>query len=217
MSKVGKGARRGRLIVGVTGHRPNRMPEAEWPRLKAELARVMAALEAEHPNRKPTLFSGLAEGADRLAAFVALGRGWSLGAVLAFHRRRFMQDFPDAYAVGEFRALLRASQTIEEPTAAAGKGKVPEEGYHAVGQRLLALSQVLIAIWDGAGSRGKGGTVDVIADARARGIPVIWIHATKAQAARRLPPLKRTRAKRRVAAPRARRRRPVDGPGAAVA
>lgn len=216
MSKARQAADAGRLVVGITGHRPNRMPQAQWPRIRRELARAMAELETAHPSHAPVLYSGLAEGADRLAAFVALGRGWLLGALLAFHRKRFIEDFPDAYAVGEFRALLRASHTIQEPAAAAHKGKPPEEGYHAVGQHLLAVSQVLIAIWDGAGSRGKGGTVDVIADARARGIPVIWIHATKAQATRHLAPLKRMRGKR-PAKPQARgrRRRPADRSAAA--
>jgi len=173
------GRRRTRVVrVAVTGHRPNRMPEAQWRRIKADLDRVMAEIEAQNPAARAVLLSGLAEGADRLAAFVALGRGWDLHAVLAFDRTRFEQDFPDAFLVGEFRALCKAATTVEEPKATARK-RPPEHGYHRVGQRLLALSDVLIAVWDGEGSRGKGGTVEVIEDARARNIPVIWVHAKK--------------------------------------
>ncbi len=170
------------FCVGVTGHRPNRLPERQWDRIKKELGEVLAELEAAHPRRRLVLLSGLAEGADRLAALIALGRGWSLRAVLAFHRTRFEQDFPTAFAIGEFRALLQAAKKIDEPKKSAHRGLPPEEGYHAVGQALLARSDVLIAVWDGERSRGKGGTVNVIEAARAKGIPVIWIHASKAQA-----------------------------------
>src|SRR4029078_10466166 len=98
------------LRVGVTGHRPNRMPESQWARIKRDLAAVMAKVEATHPDHRLVLLSGIAEGADRLAAFAALGRGWSLHSILAFHRTRFEQDFPEPFAIGEFRALLAASE-----------------------------------------------------------------------------------------------------------
>jgi len=175
------------LCVGVTGHRPNRMPERNWARIKRDLAKVMAEIEAGRRGRRTLLLSGLAEGADRLAAGVALGLGWPLRAILAFHRTRFEDDFPEPFAIGEFRALLAASDVVEEPKKGAHVRKPPEDGYDAVGRRLLDLSNVLIAVWDGEGSRGKGGTVDVIEQARARGIPVVWVHARKALAPRWLP------------------------------
>ena len=174
-----KRARSQLLHVGVTGHRPDRMPEQQWDRIKDDLAGAMHDIEAAYPARQVVLLSGLAEGADRLAAFVALGRGWRLRAILAFHRARFQEDFPSPFAIGEFRALLRASEKVEEPKTGAHRHKPPEEGYYRVGQRLLDLSDVLLAIWDGEGSRGKGGTVDVVKEARASGIPVIWVHASK--------------------------------------
>ena len=194
-------ARNKSLRVGVTGHRPNRMPQEQWDRIKDDLATVMDGIEAAHRARRVVLLSGLAEGADRLAAFAALGRGWRLRAILAFHRSRFEEDFPALYAIGEFRALLQSSEEVEEPRKGAHRGRPPEEGYHAVGQRLLALSDVLIAIWDGEGSRGKGGTVEVIEEARERGIPVVWVHASKAQEPEWLAPARRRRPPRRRAQP----------------
>lgn len=189
MSKARRAAPSEPLRVGVTGHRPNRLPETAWGRIRADLAQVMAEIEAENPGRRPVLLSGLAEGADRLAAFVALGRGWWLHAILAFHRTRFEQDFPLHAAVGEFRALLAAATELTEPGRKAHIGKPPEDGYAAAGRRLLARSDVLIAVWDGEGSRGKGGTVEVIEQARQNGTPVIWVHALKPHPPRRMPPL----------------------------
>lgn len=180
------------LCVGVTGHRPNRMPADQLPRIIGELVEVMGKIAADHPGRRLVLASGLAEGADRLAAFAALGLGWRLRSILAFHRSRFEQDFPGKLALGEFRALLEASSAIEEPRKGWERGRPAEDGYHAVGERLLALSEILLAVWDGEGSRGRGGTVDVMDAARARGIPVVWVHARNAVAPKRL------RAKRAV-------------------
>lgn len=155
------------------------MPERQWRRIKRNLAQVMHKIEAGNGGRPIELASGFAEGADRLAAFVALGRAWSLRAILPFHRSRFVEDFPDPYALGEFRALLEASDKIEEPSKRWHVRKAPAKGYEAVGKRLLKLSDVLIAIWDGKGSRGKGGTIEVLEQARAENIPVYWVHATE--------------------------------------
>ena len=148
----------------------------------------MGEIEAANPARKLVLLSGLAEGADRLAAFVALGRGWALNAVLAFHRTRFEEDFPDPASVGEFRALLAAAADVAEPGRSAHVGKPGEDGYDAVARRLLDRSDVLIAIWDGQGSQGRGGTVEVIEAARENGTAVTWIHARKPQPPQMLPP-----------------------------
>jgi hypothetical protein len=164
------------------------MPGRQWDRVKNDLAAVMADIEAAHPGRQITLLSGIAEGADRLAAFVALGRGWKLQSILAFSRARFQEDFPTSFAVGEFRALLKASEKVIEPMPAAHKHRLPEAAYHAVGQHLLELCDTLIAVWDGQPSRGKGGTVDVVDAALDKGIPVIWIHASKARPVKRLQP-----------------------------
>ena len=51
---------------------------------------------------------------------------------------------------------------------------------------MLAKADRLFAVWDGQPARGYGGTADVVAEARARGIPVtvIWPEgATRDQAA----------------------------------
>ncbi|HXF55604.1 MAG TPA: hypothetical protein VNK52_15935 [Hyphomicrobiaceae bacterium] len=167
------------VTVGVTGHRTNRLPEMQWPRLRSELATVMAQIEAEHPRQRCTLISGLAEGADQLAAFAALGRGWRLHAILAFHRSRFEKDFSGPSSVGEFRALLSAAHRITEPGPRWHIGRSANEGYHTMGTAMLALSQRLIAIWDGEPSRGRGGTIEVIEQALRLGLPVVWVHAAK--------------------------------------
>jgi hypothetical protein len=162
--------------VAVTGHRPNRLPADQWSRLTRQLGEVMAALEAEHPGRRFTLLSGLAEGADRLAAHAALARGWTLIAMLPFSRARYMKDFPGPAAQAEFDALLARAETVHEAPAADAYADIAQP-YAELGDRLLAAANALLVIWDGAPSQGRGGTVDVMDRARAKGSPVFWLHA----------------------------------------
>ena len=185
------------LLVGITGHRPNRLPPEEHGRIRRQLSQTMARIEKANPGVQPVLVTGLAEGADRLASFVALGRQWPLHAVLAFHRSRFEEDFADAYSLGEFRTLLAVASEVVEPEPKWHRGRIAEDGYDAVGNWLIRGCDVIIAVWDGEASRGRGGTVGVIDGARAFGIPVVWIHATTAQAPRRLPPTKTSNGVRR--------------------
>ena len=50
------------------------------------------------------------------------------------------------------------------------------KGYIAWGHTGVDRSSVLVAVWDGQPARGLGGTADVVAYARQRGVPmeVIW-------------------------------------------
>jgi len=188
MTIKGGGKRAPPFVVGVTGHRPNRIPDAQWTRLKAQVNDVMAGIEGEQAGRRCVLVSGLAEGADRLAAFVALGRGWALHTVLAFHRARFEQDFPEPFALGEFRALLAAADRVTEPRRNWHKGRPADDGYHTAGDAILKRSDLLIVVWDGEGSRGRGGTIEVMDSARDQGLPIVWVHATKASPPQPLTP-----------------------------
>lgn len=51
-----------------------------------------------------------------------------------------------------------------------------EEAHMAGGRTVVDNSDVLVAVWDGQPARGHGGTADVVAYARDRGVPVevIW-------------------------------------------
>ena len=42
---------------------------------------------------------------------------------------------------------------------------------------MLDAVDVLIAVWDGAAAQGAAGTADVVARARARYMPLAWVHA----------------------------------------
>src|SRR5207248_1351514 len=50
--------------------------------------------------------------------------------------------------------------------------------YERAGHLMLDQSDVLLAVWDGEVARGRGGAAQIVADAVARDIPVIWIDPT---------------------------------------
>jgi len=164
------------LVIGVTGHRDLRPQDVD--RLKEEVGKVFAALKQRCPNTPLVLLSSLAEGADRVAADVALRSKVGLMAVLPMHQPFYEEDFqpPNALprqpgaesALDEFRRLLNdADDTIELPLVVTEEelrrspaGRALQ--YEQVGAFIALHSQVLLALWDGVSPPKVGGTSEVV-------------------------------------------------------
>ncbi len=160
----------GEMTIGVTGHRVLAEPERVAAGVEAALAQIAAA----YPGRSLTFVSALAEGADRLVVGQALERaGTRVVAVLPVPRYDYLADFDSAGSKDEFlRILSSANEVIELPARSSR-----EEAYAAAGNAVLEQAEALLVIWDGQGAEGQGGTGEVVAQARARGKPIAWIHA----------------------------------------
>jgi hypothetical protein len=135
--------------------------------------------------------SPLAEGADRLAAEVAVACGYTLHVPMPFAQDEYMQDFragaqrnkPDT--TGQFRDLLPTDSgavlALDGGREKAGDGSYDEaRSYEAVGRYVVRNADLLIAIWDGAPPSGWGGTADIMRFALETGTPVWWIHTDPA-------------------------------------
>src|SRR5438094_7688168 len=81
------------LVLGITGHRDLR--DEDIPGLEAAVKAIFADLQARCPNTPLMLLSPLAEGADRLAARVALDMGVRLVVPLPMPRQLYLDDFSD--------------------------------------------------------------------------------------------------------------------------
>lgn len=169
--------------VAVTGHRPNRLHVGEKT-VRRRLDAVLHAIRASGRGGAPRWIavSALAEGADRLFAHAALGLGFRLHAILPFPSAEYMQTFADRSQDADYRHLLAAAH---ERTELAGRLADAEAAYEAVGRATVAACDVLIAVWDGKGAAGRGGTPEIIDFALRQGKPVIWIDAAQ----QRLPRL----------------------------
>jgi hypothetical protein len=147
--------------LGITGHRGL---SAE---LEAEVDRMIRA--AVERGGDLVGVSCLADGADAVFAQAVLDVGGSLVAVLPAVEYR--QSLPEDYRPVYDRLLARAGKVVQLPFVTPDPG-----AYLEAGMRLVEESDSLLAVWDGLPGRGPGGTADVVAYARSRGVPVtvLW-------------------------------------------
>jgi len=173
------------LAVGITGHRPPRLPVARLEALQVSvgllLVRISEALSAVQQTHSHVLsaqspclrmVTALAEGADTLGAQAALQRGWQMDACLPFPADEYAQDFAQGPARSCFDHLLAQATSV---MSLPGTRNAATSAYEAVGRVVLDQSDILVALWDGDPARGRGGTAQVVAEAVARHIPVIHI------------------------------------------
>lgn len=181
------------LRVGITGHiglDPTRMPE-----LERGIEEAIRRIEQAFPNRYLTVFSPLAVGADRLVARKLLEReATRLIAVLPVPAEDYLNDFgpTDLHHIDyesaelrqEFRHWIshRAIEVIPMPPSATRN-----EAYEKAGFYIADHSDVMIAVWDGLPSQGRGGTAEIVERARTLGKPIchVWAGNYKKDSAKR--------------------------------
>ena len=94
------------LSIGVVGHRPNRLAEADYDEINTEVERVIGLITHEvgvvyrryqifFSDSAPQicLVSALAEGADRIVAKAALSKGFVLDVPVPFLKEEYERDF----------------------------------------------------------------------------------------------------------------------------
>lgn len=180
--------------VGVVGHRPNRLQQADLEKLAAVLRTILKTVQEEvrrmHRDN-PSLFdvsapvvraiSPLAEGTDRIFAEQALALRCEFCCVLPFAQAEFERDFVPApgpgleeNSVARFRDLLDQASTVFELDGC----RDDEAGaYGAGGRTVLNQSDLLAVVWDGERQGKRGGTEETFDAARRQGVPVVWVDA----------------------------------------
>lgn len=176
------------LSIGIIGHRPNRLPDHARKVVESQVDDILAHLKAsmaqakstyrsflaDHPARL-TMISALAEGADRIAAQAALKNGLDLTSVLPFPVADYENDFVEAASREEYANLLaRSAKTLVLP----GDYHSEHRDYEPVGRVILDNADVILAVWDGGPSGGRGGTTELLQRAAEKSLPIIHIDAT---------------------------------------
>lgn len=160
------------MKVGITGHQRLDNPSG-WSWVKLTLKNELDALA-------PPLIavSSLAIGTDQLFASIAVHCGGQIHAIIPFqdYERTFSQQDLNAYC----RILSKA--TIVEIMQTDG---TDEEKYLAAGKRIVELTELLFAVWDGKPAKGLGGTADVVAYAIQQGTRLIHINPINHSVTRR--------------------------------
>jgi hypothetical protein len=143
-----------RFIFGVSGHRDTLVEDS--PELARQIQTVFDRFRLAQPNACFELLSPLAEGADRLAAEVALRTGIQLVVPLPMSQVEYEKDFSSAESLRDFRRLLAAATNVFEISSV--ETDVRASKYAAVGDYIAHRSHVLILLWDGQDKEKVGGT-----------------------------------------------------------
>lgn len=156
------------MKIGVTGHQ--NIPPQALEYVRRETSKLLAAAGPELVG-----ISSLAAGGDQIFASLVLQRGGRLEVVLPC--KQYDKTFPSLKDLRSCEALLERASNVEtmdfeEPS---------EDAYLATGYRVVDLSGLLIALWDGEPAKGKGGTADVVEYARSRAtrVEVVWPKGVK--------------------------------------
>lgn len=155
------------FVIGVTGHRD---PVAsDIIELKKNIVHAIGQVRHSFEDLPVRLVTGMAEGADTLAAEVALDMGLLVTAVLPMPRAFYEQDFQGP-ALARLNELLDDPRmdVYEIPLVDGNVGKTELSGddrviqYEMLMDFLVRRSNVLLALWDGKLLSERGGTSDVI-------------------------------------------------------
>jgi len=191
-----------RIRVAVTGHRV--LPDVEsvrqivhdslrnWtPALFSAQAqsKVQDVLAKGHTPLAYTILSPLAEGADRVVAQAILELpAAQLEAVLPLSIDEYKKDFSSTASLAEFDSLLALSarqlclMTEDQKSSRAEPDSHARQlAYENVGRYVVNHCDLLLAVWDGGPSHGRGGTAEIVAYAQEQHIPVLHIWNGKAQ------------------------------------
>ena len=154
--------RRAGVRIGVTGHRALADPARVAVDVDEVLERVLAGTTGP-----VEVWSSLADGADRIVVDRVLARGAAtLVAVLPLEPDDYRNDF-DAASAADFDRLLALAREVRV-TGPDDRGS-RESAYERAGLAVVDACDVLLALWDGGASRGRGGTAEVVAAARRAG------------------------------------------------
>lgn len=152
------------LFIAVTGHRT--LSSEDAGQVAEQVKQALSEIQALAPHTRIRVASGLADGADRIVAQVALDLGMEVEAVAAAPLERYRLGLTAA-SQNDFDALLRLPGVALTEIAVGAdfdKGAEAEQTgqYVAVGRYLASRANLLFVVWDGTLTGLAGGTADVL-------------------------------------------------------
>jgi hypothetical protein len=179
------------LRFAVTGHRRISDEGAVARAIDGVVDRINRLI-AEAGAMQPTwtIVSPLARGADQIAAKTLMERVHARLEVLTpFPLTDYRKDFSLGDELTSFEELLARAAVVEELPSrvqdaeirGGGEGTALEAlrdaAYLRAGERVVEVSEILLAVWDGREAAGVGGTAEIVEYAIERDRVVLWIDA----------------------------------------
>jgi hypothetical protein len=145
------------MKVGITGHQDLGVAQDWCHTVVEDLIRTLPVTHG---------YTSLAAGADQLFADILAAEKIPFTVVIP------CQDYEQAFASDALRNryLYLLDKAAERTTLAFDHPS--SEAFMAAGRHVVGCIETLIAIWDGRAAKGLGGTADIVAFARAQGVPV---------------------------------------------
>jgi len=165
------------LVIGVVGHRIAPDRPFDETHVRSELQQAITDLLEKFPERAPVILTHLADGADAIAAEVALELKIPFIVPLPLPFETYRRDFEDGGPehIERFLDLISlADHYLEIPlrfgdlvdlarTSKSGDiSKQREKQYALGGAYIVERADEMIAVWDGQKARGTGGTGDIV-------------------------------------------------------
>ena len=137
------------MRVGITGHQD----------LGAKSSAIWVSSALTHAVRQYAVskgFTSLAAGSDQL--FAEILHRQDIPYVVVIPSQDYGSTFPDKDIYAKYVFLLEHAEKIVRLNYA----QPMEVAFFAAGKKIVHLSQIIFAIWDGKRARGLGGTADVV-------------------------------------------------------
>ncbi|HET6142543.1 MAG TPA: hypothetical protein VFE02_03485 [Candidatus Acidoferrales bacterium] len=184
------------LRFAVTGHRRISDEEAVARAIEVVIDRINRLIEGAGATQPCwTIVSPLARGADQIAAKTLMWRVHARLEVLTpFPLADYRKDFSPDAELASFEELLTHAAIVEElpcrmhdaEIRGGGEGTQLDEmrdaAYLRAGERVVEVSEILLAVWDGREAAGVGGTAEIVEYAIERDRVVLWIDAEHPEA-----------------------------------
>jgi hypothetical protein len=150
------------MYIGITGHQD--IPDQALSFIKKGIEKKLNQFDEDLIG-----LSSLAKGADQIFAEKILKQGSNLYAIIPC--KNYDQTFTDQKSLEKFTILFKNAIKVEQ----LEYDNPSENAFLAAGQRIVELSDILLAVWDGKKVKGKGGTADIVNYAMEKKIKVIII------------------------------------------
>jgi hypothetical protein len=152
-------------VIGVSGHRD--IPERDVAAVSASVSEVLSGIRDQMPDVRLEVVTGLATGADTIAAKAALNLGIPIRAVLPMPLDLYRSDFTDSQLM-DLEALLAAPGLVYEEIPVPGDptelvGLARDEAYVRLSDYLARRSNFRLVLWNGDTTLDSGGTADTLA------------------------------------------------------
>lgn len=149
--------------VGITGHRDFGATAATL------IDAVIRSALASYAGSELIGVTCLANGADTIFAQAVLDLGGSIEVIVP--AAEYRENLPAEHHPTYDKLLARASAA-----RALDFQQSDSEAHMAASLRMIDMVSELVAVWDGKPARGRGGTADVVAAAREKGLTVhvLW-------------------------------------------